>query len=159
MNLFEYLKTKKLPYKVWDIINGWVEVVELSDSDNNYPIKVKYLSSKTNSGAFTKDGKHFKSDKYPTLYLNEHIIDDPIPVPTFKAGDTVFLTENVADLRPYLIHSYDDRDGMYFIRESGKMGHNVVNHAGIELATPEVVDRRCKYLKHYLENNKHNTNE
>lgn len=58
----------KVGDRVWNVIDGWQEVVEIFEG-SKYPIK-------TVSASYTIDGRYIEIDEFPTIYHNEFKIPD-----------------------------------------------------------------------------------
>jgi hypothetical protein len=64
------LSKVKVGDKIWTIESGWTKVVNTNDS-SVYPVE-------TEDPCFTIDGKRWKSDKYPSAFLEYPFKEQPI---------------------------------------------------------------------------------
>lgn len=76
----------KVGDRVWDIRDGWQEIVDIS-YDLKYPIRAV-------SRSYTIDGRDHESDKYPTIFPNEFKIPDEAfvkPLPDLAVDTKVIV--------------------------------------------------------------------
>jgi len=117
------LSKVKVGDKIWTIIGGWEEVVDISSCDN-YPIE-------TDNNTYQLNGKVNKDDKYPSAFLEYPFGVEPIE------KDTLVWFRDTEDSYWKVGYYSHFKDGIHWCFDSSKKSTETTTVKNWSIVTTE----------------------